>query len=424
MGTLIVHRDEPLSSFHNIDAAFGAILEIGVRPFVELSFMPWCLASGDTSVFANRSNVTPPKSYRAWATLIRRLVGHLVERFGAAEVRRWYFEVWNEPNLKAFWTGTQAEYFALYRHTVEAIRGVDAELRVGGPSSAQNAWIPEFLDFCDRENLPVDFVTTHHYPTDAFGQPGDDTVTQLSKSRRSALRDEAAQARRETGARPLLYTEWNSSSNPGDPLHDEPYAAAFVAKTVLEAAEIVDGYAFWVFSDIFAETYYPAVPFHGGFGLLTLHGIPKPTFRVFEVLHGLGTERLPVTGAHATVDAWVVREPGGLTVVCTNHALPRHPITAERVRIALTGAPQPRAASCTRIDADHANPKRFWEEEMGAPGSLRPMQVEHLREVSRPRRESLAWRHEGDTLWLECTLPPHGVAALAVEWAEPPRGAA
>jgi xylan 1,4-beta-xylosidase len=158
-----------------------------------------------------------------------------------------------------------------------------------------------------KNQLPADFISTHQYPTDAFGKPGDDTETQLSESRRSVLRDRARDARREAGDRPLYYTEWSSSSNPRDPLHDEPYAASFVAKPIMEADGLVQGYSYWTLSDIFEENYFPSVPFHGGFGLLNIHGVAKPTYRAYELLHALGTEMLPVDGTHPTVDAWVVR---------------------------------------------------------------------------------------------------------------------
>ncbi len=228
-----------------------------MRPFVELSFMPRALASGGTTVFNYQANVTPPRDVRQWAELVRMLVRHWIDRYGAAEVREWFFEVWNEPNLKNFWTGAQDEYFELYRVTAEAIKSVDAGLRVGGPATAKNEWVSEFLDFCDTHDLPADFVSTHHYPTDAFGSEGDDTETQLSRSRRSVLREQVQDARRRAGALPLYYTEWNASSNPRDPLHDEPYAAAFVTKTLMEANGLVDGYSFWTFSDIFEENYFP-----------------------------------------------------------------------------------------------------------------------------------------------------------------------
>src|SRR5918999_1133751 len=298
VGTLIRHEEKFLYSFFNADQIFDFLLTIGMKPFVELSFMPEALASGGATVFNYEANVTPPRDYKQWATLISKLVSHWVERYGAREVREWFFEVWNEPNLNEFWTGTQRDYFKLYRYTAEAVEQVDARLRVGGPATAANEWVEEFLDFCERNSLPADFVSTHHYPTDAFGKETDDTETQLARSRRSVLREQAQDTFRRARGKPVYYTEWNTSSNPRDPLHDEPYAAAFVAKTVMEMNGLVEGYSFWTFSDIFEENYFPSIPFHGGFGLLSLHGIAKPSYRAFQVLHRLGENSLPVQGSH------------------------------------------------------------------------------------------------------------------------------
>lgn len=414
VGTLVCQNEKRLDSYLNADRIVDFLLSIQMRPFVELSFMPGALASGGATVFKYRGNVTPPSDYRAWAGLVQRLVSHWVDRYGVEEVREWFFEVWNEPNLKAFWTGSRDDYFWLYRHTAEAIKSVDASLRVGGPATAGNEWIEEFLDFCERQRVPVDFVTTHHYPTDAFGKPGDDTIAQLSASRRSVLREQAQDARRRAGDRPLYYTEWNTSSNPRDPLHDEPYAAAFVVKTVMEANGSVDGYSFWTFSDIFEENYFPSVPFHGGFGLLSLHNIAKPTYRAFELLSGLGSELLLVDGRHPTVDAWVVRGPDRLTVLVTNHALPRQPIDTERVAVRLAGATRLESVSLERIDETHANAKRAWLE-LGAPEYPDDGQVEALHEASRLVREPCAWSYENGTIRLSFAVPPHAVVAVTLE---------
>jgi xylan 1,4-beta-xylosidase len=403
-----------LYSFFNADQVLDALLEMGIRPFVELSFMPSTIASGDTTVFAYRGNVTPPRDYGEWGALIEKLVRHWVDRYGAAEVRSWPFEVWNEPNLGAFWTGTQSDYFELYRYSVEAIRRVDPDIAVGGPASARNEWIPEFLEFCAGEGLPVDFVSTHHYPTDASGSPGDVDFP-LAANERGVLRRQAARAREQTGSKPLHYTEWNSSSDSRDPLHDEPYAAAFVAKTALEAVGLVDGYAFWGVSDIFAEDYFPSVPFHGGFGLLNVHGIPKPTYRAFELLHALGSERYEVEGAHATVDVWVVRGEGEITVLVTNHAPPHHAIGVERVVVELSGSGAPLRGRIRRVDTDHANPKRAWQD-MGSPEYLSAAEVMALEAASRLLDEPIAWREE-EGIAVECTLPPHAVAAIRLDLA-------
>lgn len=414
VGTLVCEKNQLLYSFFNADSIIDFLLSIDVRPFVELSFMPAALSSGSVTVFKYRGNVTPPGDYGQWATLITKLVGHWVERYGLIEVRRWFFEVWNEPNLKTFWTGSQADYFKLYGFAVKAIKRIDRKLRVGGPATAANAWVKEFVEFCRSNNLPADFVSTHHYPTDAFGRPGDDTETQLSHSRRSVLREEAQEAHAQACGKPLYYTEWSSSSNPRDPLHDETYAAAFVVKTVLEANGLVAGYSYWTFSDIFEENYFPAVPFQGGFGLLNLHGIAKPAYRAYQPLHRLGTGLLLPDGSHPTVDAWIVTAENRLTVVCTNWALPRHPIVTERVRINLTNVPTPDSAIIERIDEDHANAKKAWCA-MGKPGYPSAKQVQRLHAASVLTQRALRYQYRDGALDVAFTMPPQAVAAVTLQ---------
>jgi xylan 1,4-beta-xylosidase len=418
VGTLVTNNDALLYSFFNADQILDFLLSIGMKPFVELSFMPTALASGSKTVFHYRGNVTPPRDYTQWATLIHTLVGHWVDRYGVREVAEWFFEVWNEPNLKAFWTGTRRDYFKLYRVTAEAIKSVDPSLKVGGPATARDEWIEEFLEFCAAGHVPVDFVTTHHYPTDALGHEGDDTETQLANSRRGLLREWAQNTRRRAGTLPVYYTEWNTSSNPRDPRHDEPYAAAFVAKTALEASDLVQGYSFWTFSDIFEENYAPSVPFHGGFGLLNLHGIAKPTYRAFELLRRLGTERLLVDGLHETVNAWVTRDAAGIRALFVNHALPRHSIAPARVRVRLAHAPRPSGAWIERIDEHHANARRRWQA-LRAPEYLDLATLEQLQEASRLTRDGCRWTSREGQIAFELELPPHAVAALTVEFTRP-----
>ena len=421
VGTLIAEGDKLFYSFHNADQILDFLLSIGMKPFVELSFMPSTLALDDKTVFHYRANVTPPKDYAQWALLIRDLVAHWVERYGMNEVRQWFFEVWNEPNLHAFGSGKQDDYFKLYRYTAEAVKSVDQALKVGGPATAENAWIADFIGFCTKSQLPADFISTHHYPTDAFGQPGDDTEAQLSKSRRSVLREQAQEVRRQAGDRPVYYTEWCTSSNPRDPMHDEPYAAAFVIKTIMEANGLVQGYSYWTFSDIFEENYFPSVPFHGGFGLLNIHGIPKPVYRAFELLHALGTDLTPVEGGHSTVDAWTIKDAESVTVLLTNYALPRHPIATESIHMTLIGARSPAQVTIRRIDSDHANAKRRWQE-MGSPKYPNAANLEELNTASLCQSEPHPFGFEGGTIDFDVTLPPLSVAAVTVQFGSNERG--
>jgi len=248
--------------------------------------------------------------------------------------------------------------------------------------------------------------------------PGTDTDAQLAQSRRSIMRQWAQDTRRRAGGRPVYYTEWNASSNPRDPRHDEPYAAAFSAKTALEASDLAEGYSFWTFSDIFEENYFPSVPFHGGFGLLTLHGIAKPVYRAFQLLKDLGSERLTVDGQHHTVDAWVVRKRGGVTILLTNHALPHQSIRRERVRVTLHRSSRPRSAFIRRVDERHANPRRVWLQQ-GEPDYLSPSMVERLDVASRLEEARHPYEFANQTTYVEVDLLPHSVAAVSVTLQSP-----
>jgi xylan 1,4-beta-xylosidase len=415
MGTLVRENNKLSYSFFNIDQVFDFLLSIGMKPFVELSFMPTAIASGTRTVFAYKANVTPPKDYKQWATLIERLAAHWVRRYGLREVRDWFFEVWNEPNLRSFWTGRQRDYFKLYRYTAEALKKVDSSLRVGGPATARSEWIEDFVNFCERNKVPADFISTHQYPTDGLEREGN-TELQLFKSQRGIMRERAQDTRRYAGDRPVYYTEWNSSANSRDPLHDEPYAAAFAVATILEAKGLVDGYSFWTFSDIFEESKCESLPFYGGFGLLTLHGIPKPTYRAFELLHQLGERQSLVDGLHDTVDCSVIQKDSSVTIVLTNHTTPGHSIETEKLEITLTNAREPVAAHIQRIDADHANAKRVWEE-MGRPEYLQPREVEQLQEASRLVKERQSMSYKDRSIFLKVSLPPHAVAAITIDFA-------
>jgi xylan 1,4-beta-xylosidase len=414
MGTLVNEENALVYSFFNADQICDFLLSIGMRPFMELSFMPNALASGSDTVFHYKGNVTAPKDYDDWEILIKKLVEHWVQRYGVAEVSQWFFEVWNEPNLDTFWKKTQADYFKLYRHTANAIKNVNRNLKVGGPATADNAWITAFIDYCNKNKVPADFISTHHYPTDAFGKPGDDTITQLSKSKRSALQKEAKKVKKQAQGKPVYYTEWCTSSNPFDELHDMPYAACFIIKTVIEAHGIVEGYSYWTFSDIFEENYFSSVPFHGGFGLLNIYGIPKAAYRAYQLLHRLGNELLKVTGKHETVDVWMVRKKNVINIIITNWALPRHPVKTEIVKVQIDNIKKIKTSFIERIDDDHANAKKTWIN-MGSPESLMPNEVSALELASALIMEPLVTRQEKGSVLVNVTVPPQGVAYITIE---------
>ncbi len=306
-------------NFMYIDPLFDYLLSIGIKPFVELGFMPAALASGSQTIFWWRGNVTPPKDYKKWEDLIRNLTKHFTERYGVEEVKTWYFEVWNEPNLSpGFWTGTQEDYFKLYKYSVQAVKSVNPDYKVGGPGTAGAAWESEMIEYCTKNSLPIDFISTHSYGVkqgflDEYGNGG----TVLSKDPMSVSGD-VLQSRKEIAASTkknleLHYTEWSSSYTPADPFHDSYHQAAYILEKLKQVGNAANSMSYWVFTDIFEEPGPRFTPFHGGFGLLTIQGIPKSAFFAYKYLNKLGKTELRNTDTRS----WVSKtDNGGVQVLC------------------------------------------------------------------------------------------------------------
>jgi xylan 1,4-beta-xylosidase len=287
---------QPLYNFTYVDQIYDGLLARGVRPYVELSFMPRRLAARPTrQSFWYRPFVSPPKDYGRWDALIRAFAAHVEQRYGAPEVRQWYFEVWNEPNLD-FWAGRpkQATYWKLYDHTARALKSVDPRLRVGGPATAQAAWISAFLRHTARDHVPVDFVSTHVYADDTslnvFGHPGHVPRDQMVCRAVHKVHDEILASA--YPHLPLIMSEFNATyMNSG--LTDSVYMGPWLAALASQCDGLTSMMSYWTFSDVFEEQGVPKRPLWGGFGLLTIGSVPKPAYNAFAMLHELGDVRLP-----------------------------------------------------------------------------------------------------------------------------------
>ncbi|WP_225318934.1 glycoside hydrolase [Cellvibrio sp. KY-GH-1] len=293
-------------NFQYIDALYDYILSIGMKPFVELGFMPSALASGDKTIFWWRGNVTPPHSYEKWEALVKKLTEHWTQRYGAEEVGRWYFEVWNEPNLDGFWAGSQQDYFKLYAHSARAIKSVNPNYKVGGPATAGAAWIPEMIAYCAEHKIPLDFVSTHSYGVnrgflDEYGNTG----TVLSKDELAVARD-VLKNRTEISASAmpnleLHYTEWSSSYTPADPTHDSYHQPAYILQKLKQVGGAAQSMSYWVFTDIFEEPGPRFEAFHGGFGLMNTQGIKKPAYFAYQFLNKLSATEIKNNDAQSIV---------------------------------------------------------------------------------------------------------------------------
>ncbi len=320
-------QGNPIYNWQYIDELYDFLLSIHVRPFVELGFMPKALASADRTVFWWKGNVSPPKDYDKWGQLIKALTQHWTERYGENEVKHWYFEVWNEPNLSYFWSGNQADYFHLYNVSANAIKSVSKDYRVGGPATAEHAWIPELISYCVQNKVPIDFISTHTYGIDKGSFDADGVTTYLSK-RDSAVYGAVLGSRKEIEQSPLPnlqlhYTEWSASYTPTDPIHDSYHEAAYILDKLKKTGDAANSMSYWTFTDIFEENGPRTTPFHGGFGLINYEDINKPAFFAYQFLNRLGSQELKSSDAAS----WACKDDKGNVQVLLWDFTNTHPDT-------------------------------------------------------------------------------------------------
>ncbi len=297
--TVRVENGKYIYDWTKLDQLYDSLLALHIKPFVELGFTPEAMKTSDNRIFYWQGNTSHPDP-SAWKNLVDAFIRHIEERYGPEEVRAWFFEVWNEPNLSGFWEGAdQKAYFELYDLTAKTIKAVDPNLRVGGPSTAGAAWVPEFLEHVAQSRAAVDFVTTHSYGVesgflDEYGKED----TKLSPSPDSIVGD-IRRVREQIGRSkfpdlPLYFTEWSTSYNPRDLVHDSYISAPYILSKLKACQGLVQGMSYWTYTDLFEEPGPPSAPFQGGFGLLNPQGIRKPAYFAYKYLHALQGNEVPV----------------------------------------------------------------------------------------------------------------------------------
>lgn len=411
---LRVYREEdgePVYDFSGVERTYDRLLGLGLRPVIEISFMPRDLATDpEATIFEYRGIISPPRDWERWGELNRRLAAHLVDRYGVDEVACWGFEVWNEANLEVFWTGTQAEYFRLYDVAARAIKSVDERLLVGGPSTAAAGWITDFIDFVVAEGSPLDFLSTHTYgnlPLDV---------------------GRALTARGLEGVE-VWWTEWGTTPTHFNPVSDSAWAATFVLHGMKSAQGRADALAFWVVSDHFEELGRPPSLLHGGFGLLTVGNLRKPRWWALALAQELGDELVELDlrgdGAGSLVDGWAARrDDSGLDLLLWNGTLDQTKADGDtlldrELRIAVEGLrPGTYSVSVARVDERHSNLARGWHGDSDWPSAE---EWDALRAADRLDEEELPAVEATETAVPELTLhlPMPGVARLRFDMMPP-----
>lgn len=456
-------------NFNACGVAYDNVLDAGMKPFVELSFMPQKLMIRDErpkeGSFFYKPYIVPPEDHAAWARYVQAFVRFLIHRYGVEEVRTWYFEVWNEPDLpRAFWNGTRDEYFKLYETTARAVKEADAQIPVGGPATSNSKWVQSFLDYCEKNQIPVDFVSTHQYAGDPLGgvedQGGPDDSTQDSsgssenaESKKQyylklgealqdvedktflsgfrALRPDKSETtdipndvfiknsqivRRQAGSLPVFYTEWNENAIFSAYTNDTRKVAAYDVKTALDVSDNLDGSSVWCFSDIFEELHPFPQEFHGGFGILTQNGVPKPVYHALKMLHDAGDMRLDL-GPDATlgeIGIAAFRSTDGLQVLLFRQKMKNLNLPKERTDVKIALDTSPAAVMARRIDETYGNPLRIWEE-MGSPVSLNKYEVAELIEKSAVDDEPWPFTYENGVLTVTAELGVNDVYFFTVK---------
>ncbi len=323
VGVYSEHQGQPLYNWSYVDQIYDGLLASGVRPFVEMSFMPRALAASLTPhAFWYHPLPSPPKDYSKWEDLVYHFAKHLIDRYGVAEVSQWYFEVWNEPNID-FWTGEpkQSTYFELYDHAARAVKRADTRLRVGGPATAQAAWIPDMIAHALQAQVPLDFVSTHVYGNDlskdVFGTDENiDRAVMMSRAAQKVYKQVKTSARPDL---PIIWSEYNASYKNEIDVTDSAYMGPWLANNIRLCDGLTAMMSYWTFSDVFEEQGVIKTPFYGGYGLIAEGGVPKAAFNAFAMLHRLGDQRSQPDLANELVTK---RPDGTLAIAVWNYASP------------------------------------------------------------------------------------------------------
>lgn len=407
-------------NFTYLDRVMDSYQRVGIRPFLELGFMPEKMARGRQTVFYWKGNVTPPVDYDRWTDMVQALFRHLIERYGRDEVLLWPVEVWNEPNLNIFWENADMEeYFRLFERTFRAVKEVDSGLLVGGPAvcgGTDELWIRRFMEFCREKKLDIGFVTRHHYtiePPEERGHCNYSKVMEAEEgfSNLQTTRD-IIDSFSEYRGLPIHITEFNTSYTPRGVIHDTNWNAALIARQLSRLGDVNESYSYWTFGDVFEEAGVPFTPFHGGFGLVAEGCIPKPTFWTFVFY-----KKLRENGGsciHRDNNMVLLKNgSGGYSGIAWNAAERGAPEEVKRVELILPLREGEYCVTTRTVDEEVCNPLKIWHD-WGEPAHLKEEQRELLREASRPLLQTKRVSSQQTTVQIEMTVKRNGVVYFEV----------
>lgn len=456
---------KPVYDFTITDRTFDAYKRAGVRPFVELGFMPRDLAADVPGISEYQLHYpkptmggsvnNPPRDYRMWRDLIHAYVAHLVSRYGADEVRSWYFEVWNEPDI-IYWHGTRQEYFKLYDYTVDGVLSALPGARVGGPATTgpaspkAAAYLRSFLDHCMHDRsaangkpVPLDFISYHPKGrTQIVNGHAEMGLADELQSVEAGFRIVAGYPR--FRSLPIILSEadpegcaaCSARTHPANAYRNTPQYASYTAAALkamldLAAEQQVNlrGMVTWAFE-------FEDGAFYEGLRALSTRGVDKPIlnfFRMVGLMQGnrvwtdssgsLPLKQLISQHTASDVDALATLSTHGATVLLWNYADADVSGPPAPIETTITGLPagvKRILLERYRIDATHSNSYTAWKR-MGSPESPTPEQYAELKAAGELQTfTSPQWLDVHDRkIVISSDLPRQAVGLLRISWLAP-----
>jgi xylan 1,4-beta-xylosidase len=462
------NNGKPVYDFTITDQTFDAFQKAGVRPMVELGFMPKDLAAAVPGIteyqlhypkptMGGASN-NPPRDYKIWGVLVRKFTEHLVERYGRRQVSTWYFEVWNEPDI-IYWHGTPQEYFKLYDYAVAGVRAALPDAKVGGPATTgpgnakASAFLERFLQHCLHDKsaangkpIPLDFISFHPkgHTTLVDGSAGGHVRMGLSNELQAAQVGFQIVAKYPQFRRlPIILSEADPEGcaacsikdNPANAYRNGPLYASYTAAAMKALFELQDNAKVNLIAMLSWSFEFENKNYFEGFRTLATNGVDKPILNLLRMAGLMSGERVATTSSGQAplgdlvktgvrqapdVDAFATNADREATVMVWNYHDDDVPAPDAEVRVTVTGIPagvKRVLLEHYRIDDTHSNSYTAWKT-MGSPQSPTPEQYAQLKQAGQLELlTSPAWLDvDHGTVTIETSLPRQAVSLLHIKW--------
>lgn len=442
---------KPVMNFYYLDKIFDFILSVGLKPLVQLSFMPKALAKyPERTIFHYPFVISEPDNEENWSLLISSLVRHLISRYGSNEVRSWMFTFWNETmNRLPFDFDTVDIFLRLYEITYQAVKEVDSGLTFTSTSYVGMKYpfinYECFLDYAKSHDCIPDAYLFHFYPTTSehnewlsrlslaeYNRIASDIVLTLDNNPAAMDRyiEEIRSTLQSEGKKPIYLTEWNFTPSHREWLNDTCYTSAYIVRNVIANYDKLDSFCHWSLTDWLEEMPFPRELFHGGMGFFTRNGIKKPAYHAYHFLSSLENQLI------AKGDGYCVTKGDNRYVILLCYYVHFSDLYAQGVTFNTTFSEryrpfEPSADRLIELQLSNLEDKIYtiteqvvnrhhgsvfdqWLE-MGGQELTKVEETETLRSLSSPMLYKRQTRVEGGLLKLTATMEPLEIRLVVVE---------